>query len=84
MQKQINILENFCETWGTKVNLAKTKVMVFRNGGIVKSNEIFFFQGEKLETVSYYKYLGIIFTATLCWSKAIHMLPIQAQKALAI
>ena len=32
LQRKINILEIFCEKWGIKVNLKKTKVVVFRNG----------------------------------------------------
>ena len=33
LQRKINILKKFCRKYGMKVNLDKTKVMVFRNGG---------------------------------------------------
>jgi hypothetical protein len=34
--------------------------MVFRNGGPLRTNEKWYFNGEKLEVVSGYKYLGAI------------------------
>ena len=43
LQSQINCLDAFCKKWGMKVNLSKSKVMVFRNGGIVRFNEKCFF-----------------------------------------
>ena len=36
--------------------------MVFRNGGIVKQTERWLYQGEEIEIVSIYKYLGLYFT----------------------
>ena len=33
LQKQINIIQNYCKNWGMKVNLDKTKIVVFRNRG---------------------------------------------------
>ena len=33
LQRKINILEKFCSKYGMEVNVDKTKVMVFRNGG---------------------------------------------------
>ena len=47
LQKQINVLEEFCLKWGMKVNMKKTKVLVFRRGGIVRQNEKCFFSQEK-------------------------------------
>ena len=48
LQRKINILEQFCRKYGMKVNLDKTKVMVFRNGGITAKKESFYYLGEKL------------------------------------
>ena len=36
LQKQIKILELFCDYTGMDVNVNKTKITVFRNGGILK------------------------------------------------
>ena len=39
VQKLINVLSEFCYKWGLKVNMDKTKLLVYKNGGIVKRNE---------------------------------------------
>ncbi len=41
LQKILNTLSEFCNKWALKVNMSKTKSMVFRNGGIIKKNEVF-------------------------------------------
>ena len=64
-----------------KLNLSKTKIMVFRNGGILRHAEKWFYQGVEVEVVSIYKYLGIYFTPRLIWSKTKEILSKQAQKA---
>ena len=42
VEKFLRTLENFCRIWGLSVNMKRTKAIVFRNGGIVKRNEVFF------------------------------------------
>ena len=63
--------------------MAKTKSMIFRNGGMIKQNEVYF-KDKKLENVSYCKYLGVIMSTRLSWSKAQVTLATQAGKALNI
>ena len=82
LQSQIECLDVFCKNWDMKVNLSKSKVMVFRNGGIVRLNEKCFFQGKQIETVSYYKYLGLLISTRMNWSMAIRTLSEQARKAM--
>ena len=36
LQRQINLIRIFCESVGMILNLLKTKIIVFCNGGIVK------------------------------------------------
>ena len=83
LKEMILVLEQFCDKWGMKVNLNKTKVMVFRRGGSTRREEVFYFKGQKLEINSSYKYLGIIFTPKLKWTLATSTLVQQASKALA-
>ena len=52
----LNQLNCFCDNYGMKVNMSKTKIMVFITGGIVKVNEKWFYQDKKLDIVSEYKY----------------------------
>ena len=39
VQKSLNVLNNFCKKFGLRVNMIKTKMIVYRNGGIIKRNE---------------------------------------------
>jgi hypothetical protein len=82
LQSMINVISAFCDRWGLIVNLAKTKVMVFRNGGPLRANERWFYNGVKLEVVSAYKYLGGIFTTKLVWTECQRTLAIQARRGL--
>lgn len=82
LQEMINVLEIFCNRWGLTVNMDKTKVVVFRRGGIIKKNEKWFYKNKEIQVVSFYKYLGVVFSSFLCWSHATKVLSIQATKAL--
>ena len=84
LQRQISILEEYCDQSCMKINLTKTKIMVFRNGGFLRKNEKWFFKHEKIECVSYYKYLGLIISSRLSWSVATKTLASQAQKVIAM
>ena len=59
LQRKINMLEIFWEKWGMEVNLKKTKVVVFRNGGKTSKSERFFYRNRSVEIVTYYRYLGL-------------------------
>ena len=55
--------------------------MVFRNGGILKLTEKWFYRGVEVEIVPFYKYLGLYFTPKLIWTKSKEVLAKQAQKS---
>ena len=59
LQILISLIDHFCKSEGMKLNLSKTKIMIFRNGGILKHTEKWFYQGVEVEDVSVYKYLGL-------------------------
>ena len=63
------------------LNLLKTKIIVLRNGGILKQMEKWYYKGEIIDTVPFYKYLGVYFTPKLVWSKTKEVLAHQASKA---
>lgn len=71
LQRMINNLEIYCETWGMEVNLTKSEIMVFRKGGRVALNEKWKFKGDEVKVVSQYKYLGIILTPAMSYTKHI-------------
>ena len=55
--------------WKLKINIEKSKVVIFSNGRMPKSD--FILNGEKLEKVKEFNYLGIIFTASGSFHKTI-------------
>ena len=61
LQQQLNILKDTAKKLGLVVNLQKSNVVVFRNGGNIAAREKWFYDGMKLEIVNQYKYLGVIF-----------------------
>ena len=51
--RHIDILEKFCRKYGMKVNLDKTKVMIFRNGGKIAKKESFYCLRQKIDIDPY-------------------------------
>lgn len=80
MQRKIRCLENFCSLFGLSVNLKKTKMIVFRKGGIIKRSEKWRFRNENITVTSYYSYLGMIFSSRLLWTTCIENLCSKASK----
>jgi hypothetical protein len=65
LQSMINCLENYCSMWNLKVNLGKSKIIIFRNGGRPARKEKWKFNNTEIEVVKKYKYLGVTLTPTL-------------------
>jgi hypothetical protein len=42
LQRILDALSEFCVKWGLKVNMSKTKSMVYRNGGMLKKKKKIF------------------------------------------
>ena len=82
LQQGLKILETYCNRWKLTVNKDKTKIMVFRKGGILRRNLKFYYQDHELEIVSSFSYLGIVFTTGGSFSNAQVTLSGQAQKAI--
>ena len=58
LQEGLNNLQSYCTKWGLTVNVSKTKVVVFRKGGRLARNDVFFYAGGEIEVVQSFKYLG--------------------------
>jgi len=80
LQRQINTIAHFCDSFDMKLNLDKTKIIVFRNGGPLRHTEKWLYKGSPIEVVSLYKYLGMYMTPKLCWSKSHEFASKQALK----
>ena len=82
LQSASNLLSTYCQRWKLAVNTSKTKVMVFRRGGILPRNLKFFYNNVELEIVTTFSYLGIIFSSGGSFSNTQITLAGQAQKAI--
>ena len=65
-----------------ELNLYKTEIIVFRNGGNLSLRERWLFRGQPIKTTKVYKYMGLLLTPTLSWMSAQQKLATQAQKAI--
>ena len=62
--------------------MEKTKVMVFRKGGMHPRNLTFYYNGQQLEIAKKNRYIGVVFTAGGSSSECQNTLAGQAQKAI--
>ena len=53
----LNDVQLYCETWGLRLNVTKTKIMIFEKGRHTTYN--FHINNQLIEIVSSFKYLGV-------------------------
>lgn len=61
LRSVLNTLQLFTNEWNLDVNVSKTKVVIFRNGGNYRTNEKWLYNGKNLEIVDQFVYLGVLF-----------------------
>ena len=81
LQSMLNDIEHYCNAWGLKININKTKVIIFENSKIY-SHHNFYLYNEKLEVVSSFKYLGVYFFKNGNWSRTQKCIADHASKAM--
>ena len=81
LQSRLNDIENYCNTWGLKINIAKTKVLIFEKSNI-HTNYDFYLYNEKLEVVKSFKYLGVYFFKNGDWSRTQKCIAEHSSKAM--
>jgi len=79
---QLNILMESANKLSLTVNLKKSKIIVFRNGGPLSRWERWFYNGTQLQIVHQYKYLGVIFSSGLSFSYAFEDMVLRAKKGI--
>ena len=57
LQSMLNDIENYSNTWGLRLNVNKTKIMIFENGRHTYYD--FFLYNTRIEVVTTFKYLGV-------------------------
>jgi sorting nexin-29 len=63
LQAQLDAFYEYCLTWKLKVNVDKTKIVIFGSGRTPR-NLSFKYNGSEIEVVKSFNYLGIIFNKT--------------------
>ena len=63
LQKDLDILKEYCTKWKLTVSIEKSKIMVFRKGGQLARNLKFYYDGLELSIVESFSYLGVVFTS---------------------
>jgi hypothetical protein len=81
LQVQLNILKDCCDRLKLIVNKEKTKIMVFRKGGYLGRKEKWHYEGEKIEVVNSYSYLGFTFSTMLSCKIGTNHLVTKGKKA---
>ena len=82
LKRGLDLLADYCKRWKLTINVSKTKVLVFRKGGVLPRNISFNYDGTPLEIVQSFKYLGVVFTVGGSFPEAQNTLAEQAQKAI--
>ncbi|XP_033746730.1 uncharacterized protein LOC117331881 [Pecten maximus] len=78
----LDSLLNYTTKWGLTVNTSKTKIVVFRNGGKLKDNENWKYDGCVLEIVNEFNYLGVLLNYNGKFKQTQKKISEQGRKAL--
>ena len=81
LQSMLNDIETYCNAWGLKFNVAKTKVLIFEKSSR-NTHYNFYLYNEKLEAVSSFKYLGVYFFKNGNWHRTQKCIAEHASKAM--
>ena len=82
LQRNLDILSEYCLRNRLVVNTIKTKIMIFRTGGILPRDMKFYYNNIELEIVSKFSYLGMVFTTGGSFSACQETLAGQGMKAI--
>ena len=80
LQTALNLYCDYCTVWTLKINVDKTKVVVFTKGR--PGNFSIAHNNNNLEVVGEYKYLGVLFTNGGSFYSTKKHLASQAEKAM--
>lgn len=81
LQSLLDNLEQYCKKWDLTVNTDKTKVVIFRKGGVVSQEEKWTYDNKEIEIVSSFNYLGVVLSSGGSFAKATSTLSGKALKA---
>ena len=73
----------FCQTWKLRVNIGKTKIVIFGKGRL-RQGTTFYYENSTIEIVKKFKYLGVYLTNSGSLYSTIKYNSEQANKALTV
>ena len=82
LQNGLDALHLYCNKWGLTVNVDKTKCIAFKKGGKVGKLDKWKYNGHELETVTHFKYLGLVLGSSGKFTKSIQALSEDSRKSL--
>jgi len=82
LQGQLNVLKNFCDRTKLRVNIGKTKIVVFKRGGHLSRREIWHYNDTNIDTVNGFTYVGALFTNRMSLYKMSEAVSIKAKTVL--
>ena len=74
LQKQIEIVDQYCSDWKLTLNVGKTKTVIFNKAGATFKKEQIQYTGKNIRTVKHFKYLGILLDSNSKFQTAINEL----------
>ena len=63
LQTSLDLLLKYCNRWKLMVNVHKTKIMCFKKGGQLSRDTQFYYNGNIVEVVCKFTYLGVVFSS---------------------
>jgi len=75
-------LYNYGKEWDLKVNIRKTKIVVFHNGGRLREQERLLYDNEEIRIVNSYNCVGILLFYTGKFSKTQKEVTLQDRKCM--
>ena len=81
LQNQLDVLSSAHKDLFLGINIDKTNIMVFRKGGFLGSDEKWNLDGDNLEVVNEYTYLGYTFTTKMSVAKGVDVLAAKGKRA---
>ena len=81
LQVMLDTLLTYTSKWALSVNIEKTKIVVFRNGGRIANNEKWFYNSKELEIVDSFTYLEVMLYYNGKYNFLIKKLSDQGRKA---
>ena len=82
LQACLDNLGSYCDKWNLRVNIEKSKTMIFNPGSRNMNDHKFYLKDNELEPVKNFTYLGIDISLNGSFSKAIDNLKDKANKAM--